>query len=46
MVYRDSNGQGNFRRATLLHADDLALADNLSLDPNLFFRRGNLKPQI
>jgi hypothetical protein len=45
-MYRDSNVLGTFRIMSLLHADNLAFADNLGMNPIVVICRGKFEPEI
>jgi hypothetical protein len=46
IVYGDSNRRGSPNTIGLLHANYLALADNLGVEPNFVIDRGKLKPEL
>jgi len=46
IVYRDSESRGNSHKMSLLHADNLAFADNLRMDSAPVIYRGKLKSEI
>jgi hypothetical protein len=46
MMYGDSNVLRTFRIMSLLHADNLAFADNLGMNPVVFIWWWNLEPEI
>ena len=46
IVYRDSDSRGSSYKISLLHADNLAFADNLGMDSAPVIYRGKLKSEI